>query len=256
MSKRTISDIIKQWRKPIKSLHERPKPSQLLQIVEDSPSSLEAKLAVHAHAKILASPLRLCTFHFRQFPNELMIRFEKGWHQPTKLFWAFPTFKKSGGKGVYVNLSRKVLEIFGKGSYRAAFRGSATYRNDMQNHVESLLHKESFAQFAKRPSNTFHILTAKSASQWKANSTSPMGYQCILSFSTSETLCELDHQIESLDGTHPHVPCYHIQRIWDKRDIESIHLPEDDTVVALGVPRKLDTVDLAIALWRCRKFAS
>jgi hypothetical protein len=221
----------------------------------------------------LASPLRLCTFHTRNFPSsklvivhcqlyidlyylELLIRFGQGWHQPTKLFWAFPTLKKSSGKGVYVNLSKKVLEIFGKGGYRAAFRGSATYRSDMLNHVESLLFKESFAQFSKRPLNTFHILTASSPSEWKTNSSSPMGYQCIISFNIADRVCEFDHQIQSTDTTHHHIPCYHIQQIWAKKDIESIQLPQNDTIIALGVPRKLETVDLAIALWRCRKFLS
>lgn len=184
-----------------------------------------------------------------------MIRFEKGWHQPTKLFWAFPTFKKSGGKGVYVNLSKKVLEILGKGGYRAAFRSSVTYRSDMLNHVESMLYKEAFAQFTKRPPNTFHVLTATSATQWKSNSPSPMGYQCILSFGKSDKLCELDHHIESSDTTYHHIPCYHINHIWDEQDIKSIRLPQDG-IVALGVPKKLETVDLAIALWRCRKFTS
>lgn len=49
MSKKTISDLIKQWGTPIKPLHDRPQPSQLLQIIKNSPSSLEAKLAVNAH---------------------------------------------------------------------------------------------------------------------------------------------------------------------------------------------------------------
>lgn len=185
-----------------------------------------------------------------------MIRFAKGWHQPTKLFWAFPTLKKSAGKGVYVNLSKKVLDIFGKGGFKAAFRGSATYRSDMLNHIESLLFKESFTQFSKRPLNTYHILTSTSVSEWKTNASSTLGYHCIISFSVSDKMCELDHCIESSGTTQHHVPCYHIQQIWEKQEIESIPLPKDGTIIALGVPKRLETVDLAVALWRCRKFIS
>jgi hypothetical protein len=49
MSKRTLADIIKQWHTPVKNLKERPTPSQLLNLVEKAPMSLEAKLAVNPY---------------------------------------------------------------------------------------------------------------------------------------------------------------------------------------------------------------
>lgn len=163
--------------------------------------------------------------------------------------------KKTSGKGVYVSLSKKVLDIFGKGGYKAAFRGSAVYRVDMMDHVERLICNESFIQFSKCPIGTFHILTPSSSpSQWNSNKPSAMGYQCILSFEHTDSVCVLDHQIQSIDAQHHHIPYYSLQHIWTKKQIESIKLPQQPIV--LGVPKTLETVDLGVALWRCREFLS
>ncbi|KAI9245199.1 hypothetical protein EDC94DRAFT_417597 [Helicostylum pulchrum] len=247
MSKRTLAAIIRQWRTPLKKIGNRPSPANKIDFIKRAPSSLEAKIAVSPYASVLASPLRTCTFYSRQFPSKLLLRFGQGWHQPTKALWAFPTLKKSSGKGVYVTLSKKILDLFGKGGYKSAFRGSAVYRIDMLDHVQSLICEESFMQFSKRPIKIFHVLTPSTSSQWTSSESSAMGYQCILSFEPTGEICELDHTI---DAQHHHIPYYNVNHIWTKEQIESIKLP-GSTVI--GVPKTLETVELSVALWRCRE---
>lgn len=125
----------------------------------------------------------------------------------------------------------------------------------MVDHVESLICKESFIQFKKRPMNTFHVLkkssSSSSSSQWISDIPSTMGYQCILSFEQTKTMCDLDHTI---NNQYTNIPCYHVNDIWTKEQIESIQL--SDKSIVLGVPKTLETVDLAVALWRCREFKS
>lgn len=177
----------------------------------------------------------------------MLLRFGQGWHAPTKALWAFPTLKKTSGKGVYVILSKKILELFGKGGYKSAFRGSAVYRIDMLDHVQSLICKESFIQFSKRPVKEFHVLEpSSSSSQWTSNVSSEMGYQCILSFEPTGKLYELDHTI---DGHL--IPYYNVNHIWTKEQIESVKLEKP---IVIGIPKTLETVELSVALWRCREF--
>lgn len=180
-----------------------------------------------------------------------MLRFGQAYHPPTKLIWAFPTLKKQRGKGVYTNLSKKVLALFGKGPYKSAFRGTATYRSDMIDHVENLLFKETFDLFSKQPMTSYVLLKRTEPLKWQDATQSPMGYQCILMFDTSDSICELNHQIHH----QKNIPCYYVHHFWTKEEIQ--HIQEQLKVsqpFALGVPKNLNTVDLSISLWRCRKF--
>lgn len=253
MSNRSITEIIKQWRTPFVTKKKRLTSQELKSIVKESPNSLKARLAVNPHANVLASPLRFCTFHNRFLPSKLMLRFGQAYHPSTGLIWAFPTLKKQGGKGVYVNLSKKVLELFGKGPHRSAFRGAATYRSDMTDHVRQLLFKETFDLFSERSLSAYTLLKSIAPSIWEESTqfSSPMGYQCILMFDTSDTTCELNHQIHHQSN----IPCYHVHHFWTKEQIQ--HIQEQLKVsqpFALGVPKDLNTVNLSISLWRCRKF--
>lgn len=135
----------------------------------------------------------------------------------------------------------------------------------MIEHVENRLAQESLKEFKKQPIDTYHILSNTSSSQsstWKANdSSASMGYQCILLFdpNTKSNLCKSEHQIQNLGTTHNNIPCYKVHQIWSKEEIESILSelpPSENNMVALGVPKTLETVDLAIALWRQKKFLS
>jgi hypothetical protein len=135
----------------------------------------------------------------------------------------------------------------------------------MLDHVENMLSKESLERFSKLPINTYHILDASSTpSTWSTNESSPMGYQCILLFDPTNseiftTSC-VNQQIKVGNTvTFDNIPCYSMHRLWPKEIIESIQkqLPKQkDTPLALGVPKYLHTVDLAIALWRQRKYLS
>lgn len=118
----------------------------------------------------------------------------------------------------------------------------------MLDHVQSLICEESFMQFSKRPIKTFHVLTPATSSQWTSSEPSAMGYQCILSFEPTGGICELD---QTIDAQHHHIPYYNVNHIWTKEQIESIKLP-GSTVI--GIPKTLETVELSVALWRCREF--
>ena len=168
-----------------------------------------------------------------------MLRFGQAYHAPTNSIWAYPTFKKREGKGVYVDLSKKVLEIFSKGSFRAAFRGTALYRSDMIEHVERTLFKESWQLFSRVPITTYPVLQK---TQWMSDECKE--YQCILRFDQDKSapLCHINQD---------NIPCYNMQSIWSQTDIATIQKLQP---FVLGVPKSLDTIELSIALWRCRQF--
>lgn len=182
-----------------------------------------------------------------------MLRFGQAYHQPTKAIWAYPTLKKQDGKGVYVNLSKKVLTLFSKGPFRAAFRGAAVYRSDMTEHVEAILFKETFNLFSKMPLKSYSLLSLDAPSKWTTSETSLLGYQCILLFDSKNTLpvCDLNNQIHAQSN----IPCYHMQHFWTQEDIDHVKSQlKTSEPFALAVPKNLNTLDLSISLWRCRKF--
>ncbi|KAG1449529.1 hypothetical protein G6F46_005440 [Rhizopus delemar] len=256
-----ISNIIKQW-KNVKTKKRAPPPNtpHLKRIINRHPDSLEAKVAVSPYARILASPLRHCSFHRRMFPSKLLLRFGTGWHTETNMLWAFPTIgqKKLPGRGYYVNLQKRVLEVLKRGGFNAVFYGTANYRSDMTEHVENLLFKESFQQFIKHPISSYHILKPLSTSEWSSSFDNTMGYQCILLMDRQHTgkVCELGHHIyiQSSNQVQSNLPCYSVKHLWTAEQMDQVIQQFDHDHIALGIPKSLKTVDLAVTLWRCRKF--
>ncbi|KAL9543541.1 hypothetical protein MBANPS3_008065 [Mucor bainieri] len=252
MSKRPLNAIIKEWHK--RSIRENRKtPSQISKLIQENPDALEAKLHTNPYASILASPLRKCSFHSRLFPSKLLLRFGLAWHPETNRNWAFPTLRKTSGFGYYVNFKKEILQVLQKGAYQATFRGAATYRSDMVEHVQDVLFQQTHAEFSKHPIQMYDALELVKDKQWKSNK-GPVEYQCILSFDgTSTTVCELDHQTQ----TQQHVPCYNMHHIWSPEITDrlksQLHIPKD-APLALGVPKSVATVQLATDLWHCRQF--
>ncbi|EPB81729.1 hypothetical protein HMPREF1544_11548 [Mucor circinelloides 1006PhL] len=150
MSKRPVSAIIKDWHK--KSIRQdRKTPSQIRKLIQQDPNSFEARLHTSPYASILASPLRKCSFHSRIFPSKLLLRFGLAWHPETNRNWAFPTLRKASGFGYYVSFKKEILQILQKGAYQAIFRGAATYRSDMVEHVQDVLFQQTYTEFCKHP---------------------------------------------------------------------------------------------------------
>ncbi|KAI8970240.1 hypothetical protein BDF20DRAFT_825781 [Mycotypha africana] len=193
---------------------------------------------------------------------ELLLRFGIGWHPKTKLYWAFPTFKKVKGLGYYVHLQKEVLESLQKGAYNATFRGVATYRTDMLQHVEQLLFKQPLSEMQQCPSNIYHtVRPTSSKSKWEVDDSqkqlAPMGYQCILSFNQTDIrpFCELDHQI----GDQKNIPCYNMYKLCSTdaaaKLLSDVRILSNEPV-AFALPKQPGTLNLAISLWRCRQFIS
>ncbi|GAN00972.1 hypothetical protein MAM1_0003d00400 [Mucor ambiguus] len=231
MSRRPLSTIIKDWSK--KSIRENRKtPSQIRKLIKENPDALEAKLYTN--------------------PYELLLRFGLAWHLETNRNWAFPTLRKTTGFGYYVNLKKEILQVLQKGAYQATFRGAATYRSDMVEHVQDVLFQQTYTEFSKHPIQMYDTLEPITDKQWKSNGSAE--YQCILSFdATQTTLCELDHHTQ----TQQHVPCYNMHRIWSPENMDhlksQLNLPKNASV-ALGVPKSIETIQLATDLWHCRQF--
>ncbi|EIE81444.1 hypothetical protein RO3G_06149 [Rhizopus delemar RA 99-880] len=194
------------------------------------------------------------------FPSKLLLRFGTGWHTETNMLWAFPTIgqKKLPGRGYYVNLQKRVLEVLKRGGFNAVFYGTANYRSDMTEHVENLLFKESFQQFIKHPISSYHILKPLSTSEWSSSFDNTMGYQCILLMDRQHTgkVCELGHHIyiQSSNQVQSNLPCYSVKHLWTAEQMDQVIQQFDHDHIALGIPKSLKTVDLAVTLWRCRKF--
>jgi len=122
----------------------------------------------------------------------------------------------------------------------------------MVEHVQDVLFRQTHTEFCKHPIQMYDTLEPVTAKHWKSKGSAE--YQCILSFDTTKiTLCELDHQTE----TQQHVPCYNMHRIWSPEDMDrlksQLNIPKN-TPLGLGVPKSIDTVQLAIDLWHCRQF--
>ncbi|KAL0145220.1 hypothetical protein V8B55DRAFT_1459633 [Mucor lusitanicus] len=251
MSKRPLSAIIKDWHKK-SSRENRRTPAQVRKLVKQDPDGLEARLHTNPYATMLASPLRKCSFHSRILPSKLLLRFGLAWHPETNRNWAFPTLRKTTGFGYYVNFKKEIFQVLQKGAYQATFRGAATYRSDMVEHVQDVLFQQTFAEFSKHPIQMYDLLEPMADKHWKSKGTAK--YQCILSFdATGTTLCELDHQTQE----QQHVPCYNMHHIWSPESIDrlksQLNIPEN-AQLALGVPKSIDTVQLATDLWHCRQF--
>ncbi|CAO0799257.1 unnamed protein product [Mucor circinelloides] len=225
MSKRPVSAIIKDWHK--KSIRQdRKTPSQIRKLIQQDPNSFEARLHTSPYASILASPLRKCSFHSRIFPSKLLLRFGLAWHPETNRNWAFPTLRKASGFGYYVSFKKEILQILQKGAYQAIFRGAATYRSDMVEHVQDVLFQQTYTEFCKHPIQMYDVLEPTTDKHWKSTASAP--YQCILSFNATGTaICELDHQIQS----QKQVPCYNVHQIWSQESINhlksQLNIPKD-----------------------------
>lgn len=137
-------------------------------------------------------------------------------------------------------------------AYQAIFRGAATYRSDMVEHVQDVLFQQTYTEFCKHPIQMYDVLEPTTDKHWKSTASAP--YQCILSFNATGTaICELDHQIQS----QKQVPCYNVHQIWSQESINhlksQLNIPKDASLT-LGVPKSIDTVQLATDLWHCRQF--
>ncbi|KAI8643640.1 hypothetical protein BD408DRAFT_442494 [Parasitella parasitica] len=253
MSKRPLRSIIRDWNTKI-TRPSRKTAFQIRKAIKETPDSLESKLYTNPYASILASPLRKCSFHSRVFPSKLLLRFGLALHPETSRNWAFPTLRKTSGFGYYVNAKKDVLQEMQKGAYQAIFRGAATYRSDMVEHVQNAIFQQSYTEFCKHPVHIYDILTPLAEKQWKGTAVDTIEYQCILAFDATDAIvCELDHQIRS----QLHVPCYNMSQFWPQKSIENLKLrlnmPKESSLT-LGVPRSMDTVQLANDLWHCRQF--
>lgn len=131
--------------------------------------------------------------------------------------------------------------------YRAAIRSQAKYRQDMADYVQKKLYMYA--------SDCFNQVEAKSlciplepedaAKSWICDKQ----IQCILRFQKGP-FCELDHRI---DISNEPIPCYDATQLWSKEMVDSIKNKYNDAP-AIGVVKSFETVDLAIALWRCRQY--
>ncbi|KAG0174567.1 hypothetical protein DFQ28_005722 [Apophysomyces sp. BC1034] len=262
-SQSCIASIVRQWRQKPATRDPRPTPRQLQAFVQNDPESLQAKVAMSPYAAIMASPLRLCKFSRGVFPSKLLIRFGIGWHPKSKQAWVHPTIGKSQSQGNYVKLQRRTLEVFhSKGGYRGVFRGAATFREDMTEEVQKVVFRHAFDLFRQTPYGGYPILRLK-GSHW-ISEMDVRGFQCILLLGgpLTETLaCSLDNKVEVVptQKEYDKIPCYDARKIWSEKEAdeicEQLGLVSQETV-ALGVPKDKATVDLAVALWRCREFQS
>ncbi|KAI9272545.1 hypothetical protein BY458DRAFT_508582 [Sporodiniella umbellata] len=229
---------------------------EIRQLVKRDGDGLAAKVAQSPYARMLASPLRLCGYHNKIFPSKLLLRFGTGWHPETQSVWAFPTVGgKQEGRGYYINLRKKVMEVLKTGDIRKVFYGTAHYRVDMTDHVQRLLADESFKRFSSFSLNSFCRLEALGENVWQCPD-ADLDFQCVLVLDPDQSLCQLEGVIHTGNRVQYSVPCYNVAQLWTQAQLEPILTQLGPTQVALGVSKSLKTVDLAIDLWRCRKFAS
>ncbi|KAI8388742.1 uncharacterized protein BYT42DRAFT_561068 [Radiomyces spectabilis] len=244
-------------------------------------------------ANILASPLRRCQFHLRMFPAKLLARFQLGLHPKTLMPWVYTSMydkHRSKGKGVYVKLHTKALEMFRtRQGFLAAFQKSVYYRVDMTDHVSRLTLTHALKLLRQVPSHQLRLLhpvpgSASAPTRWQCMESTEQqfhvavnGFQCLLLLtSTPESpFIDLGHEIqcktlgtesapvpESMSDTQifRHIPCYDMRRLWSAEEIDEIchdikrEYPQlcTDSTFAIGIPKSIDTVDVAVALWQCR----
>ncbi|CEP18009.1 hypothetical protein [Parasitella parasitica] len=253
MSRRPLSAIIKDWNTKSR-IPGRKTPSQLRKAIKEAPDSMEAKLHTNPYGICINYHQRSPLIIYRIFPSKLLLRFGLAWHPETSRKWAFPTLRKTSGFGYYVNFKKDVLQELQKGAYQAIFRGVATYRSDMLEHVQNAVFQQTYTEFCNHPVHIYDILTPIKEKQWTGTVEYIAEYQCILAFDvTDTTICELDHQIRS----QHHIPCYNMSQLWPQESIEKLkiqlNIPKESSLT-LGVPRSMNTVQLAIDLWHCRQF--
>ncbi|KAI8141417.1 hypothetical protein BJV82DRAFT_175397 [Fennellomyces sp. T-0311] len=203
--------------------------------------SLEAKVASSPYAAILASPIRSCRYHRRYFPSEMLLRFGLVRDPKSNKLLPVPQVKrheKMNGIGRYVRLRRAVFDHLGPRESRAIFMGKAEFQKDIVDAISRQLVDNAYKLY--QPS-TYVPLISIERSLWQAEQ--PREFQCILISNDSDPFCELDHRIITDTTTHK-VPCYNVGRLWDDTSMP----------LAYGVPKQISTVELAVALWKCRAF--
>ncbi|KAI8090247.1 uncharacterized protein B0P05DRAFT_464087, partial [Gilbertella persicaria] len=186
----------------------------------------------------------------------LLLRFGIAWHPETKLHWAYPSIKKvHHGFGYYITLKKKIALLLEKGGYKATFRGNATYRSDMTQHIETTLFQQAWYEFKQHPIDTYDLLVPHSSSDWiPAQHRHPMGYQCILVFDSVLSNTPSFHQVQLKDTIQKNVPCYHVHQFWSTQETDHIKQHFGQSPVVLGVPKSIETVQLSIDLWRCQQW--
>ncbi|KAI9485900.1 MAG: hypothetical protein EXX96DRAFT_534215 [Benjaminiella poitrasii] len=231
MSRRPVAAIVKDWK------------------TKQSPSSLEARLATNpnvlcsGHSIFTLKALFFLQSHASFWLLELLLRFGIAWHPQTKLNWAFPTIKKiNRGFGYYVKLDRKILYEIQKGGYKAIFRSNTVaFRTDMIEHTETLLRDQTFLEFNKHHLHMYDVFS------------SPADLRCMISASDYQCILVLDSIIEE-DDMDIHMPYYYLHQIWSKEQMDTVASKLSSSACAIGIPRRTDTVRLAIDFWRCKQF--
>ncbi|KAI9306577.1 hypothetical protein BJ944DRAFT_263324 [Cunninghamella echinulata] len=113
-------------------------------------SSIETNIKLSPFAAILASPMRTCTFHRKQYPSALLARFSIGIHPETGKKWGYPSINESGERGYYVKLNKQVIDILSKKEHKRLFRGSADFpKTGMSEYIENLLIERVIIQLKK-----------------------------------------------------------------------------------------------------------
>ncbi|CAO3652075.1 unnamed protein product [Cunninghamella echinulata] len=113
-------------------------------------SSVETNIKLSPFAAILASPMRTCTFHRKQYPSALLARFSIGIHPETGKKWGYPSINESSERGYYVKLNKQVIDILSKKEHKRLFRGSADFpKTGMSEYIESLLTERVVIQLEK-----------------------------------------------------------------------------------------------------------
>ncbi|KAI8093919.1 uncharacterized protein BX664DRAFT_116943 [Halteromyces radiatus] len=231
-----IQQLAQQWKSKPKKI-ERLSKQELRQLSINEPTNLQVKLASSPYAAILASPIRYCTFHRKHFPSYLLMRFGIGLHPTTRKQWAYPTVQPDRrqdniGKGHYVKLNHDVLEQVQRKEHKRLFRGQAEYAPGMTSHIESLMMECILQDMARTEYISIKQDTTLDAYDWNA-------YQCILVLS-DQWFAKLNEStsLTCYDLSNPKwKPLHDMLRPLTKYD-------------AVAIPKTLDTVSLAIQLFR------
>lgn len=204
--------------------------------------------------------------------SELLLRFGIGLHPETmdQIVYATVERRPQGGKGSYMLLRKSLVDAIKKGGnsnpsfcsnananlnlflseYRAVIRSQAKYRQDMPDYVQQKLCMYANECFNKVQAKSLCIPlqpNTKDAKSWKCDKS----IQCILRLQNGSSFCELDHRIEAANEP---IPCYNATQLWSKETVDA--LQNKYNAPAIGIIKSFESVDLAIALWRCRQYNS
>ncbi|KAI7859717.1 hypothetical protein BDC45DRAFT_553457 [Circinella umbellata] len=220
------------------------------------PKTLQEKVMASPYATILASPLRLCGYHRRMFPSKMLLRF--GLMRDPKSDKILPvseiTSTKPNGPNDhkhYVRLRRPIIDNLSQKGSKAIFLGKTEFQKDTM----EIVRRESVNNVQKKYNILLSSSSSSSSSQynqlirlendlWKPLSSNDIDvrYHCILISSSDENVpFYQSHRIENQQSV---IPCYNISRLWK---------PSIEKDIAYGLVQLPITVELAVALYRCRE---